>query len=136
SAFYSGDLKTSGYNFMINPVFQVELKKDWNIEIFNNYIGKSYVAQFITKPYWFTDLTISKKLSDRSSFKLVFTDVFKTNINKGDINNLVNTKANYKTLRNTQQVRLTFNYRFGDKVSKNKARSQNSIEEEKRRIKF
>ncbi|WP_428741190.1 outer membrane beta-barrel protein [Tenacibaculum sp.] len=136
SAFYSGDLKTSGYNFMINPVFQIELKKDWNIEVFGYYVGKSYEAQFITKPYWFTDLTVSKKLSDRSSFKLVFTDIFKTNINKGDINNLVNTTANYKTLRNTQQVRLTFNYRFGDKVSKNKARSQNSIEEEKSRIKF
>ncbi|NVK09323.1 MAG: TonB-dependent receptor [Tenacibaculum sp.] len=136
SAFYSGDLKTSGYNFMINPVFQIELKKDWDIEVFGYYVGKSYEAQFITKPYWFTDLTVSKKLTDRSSFKLVFTDIFRTNINRGDINNLVNTTANYKTLRNTQQVRLTFSYKFGDRMSKKKTRSQNSIEQEKSRIKF
>ena len=135
SAFFGGNLETDGYNFTINPVFQIQLKKDWNMELFSNYVGRSFIAQFITDPYWFADITVSKKLSEKSSFKLVFTDVFNTNINSGDINNLVNTSADYKTRRNTQQVRFSYSYRFGDKVSKQR-KNNNSIDQEKNRIKF
>lgn len=134
SDFFTGRLQTDGYNFRIDPILQFKLPKDWNIEWLGRYVGKSYIAQFVTKPYWFTDLTVSKKLSTKSSLKLVFTDIFNTNINQGDINNLANTQAFYKTLRNTQQIRLSFSYKFGSGKAKRRA-SSNSIDQEKGRIK-
>jgi hypothetical protein len=66
SAFFGRSLEIDGYNFTINPVFEIQLKKDWNIELFGNYVGRAYIAQFITDPYWFADITLSKKLSEKS----------------------------------------------------------------------
>lgn len=134
SEFFGNELKNYGFNFSIDPIFQFKLKKDWNIELLGKYVGKSYVAQFITSPYWFIDIALSKKLSTRSSLKLVFTDIFRTNINKGTINNLINTTADYKTLSNTRQIRLSFTYNFGDKISKQE-RENSSIDSERSRIK-
>ena len=134
SNFFGGKLHTYGYNFRIDPVLQVKLKNDYNIELFGRYVGKAYVAQFTTDPYWFLDITLSKKLSSRSSLKLVCTDIFRTNINKGVINNLANTTADYRTLSNTRQLRVSFTYNFGDKISKQE-RDNSSIDSEKSRIK-
>lgn len=134
SNFFEGKLHTYGYNFRIDPVLQIKLKNDYNIELFGRYVGKAYVAQFTTDPYWFLDITLSKKLSSRSLLKVVCTDVFRTYINKGVINNLVNTNADYKTLTNSRQLRVSFTYNFGDKVSKQE-KENTSIDNEKSRIK-
>lgn len=134
SNFFDGQLHSHGYNFRIDPVLQIKLKNDYNIELFGRYVGKAYVAQFTTDPYWFLDVTLSKKLSNRSSLKLVCTDIFRTNINKGVINNLVNTTADYKTLTNSRQLRVSFTYNFGDKISKQE-KDNSSIDSEKGRIK-
>ncbi|MDX6183147.1 outer membrane beta-barrel family protein [Flavobacterium sp. Fl-77] len=134
SNFFDGKLHTYGYNFRIDPVLQVKLKNDYKIELFGRYVGKAYVAQFTTDPYWFLDITLSKKLSSRSLLKVVCTDVFRTYINKGVINNLVNTNADYKTLTNSRQLRVSFTYNFGDKVSKQE-KENTSIDNEKSRIK-
>lgn len=135
SEFFGGKLNVNGYNFRIDPILQFKFKKDWNLELFGRYEGKSYVAQFITKPLWFLDVTLSKKISLRSSFKLVFTDVFRTRINSGIINNLVNATADYKTIINSRQIRFSFTYNFGDKISKEQ-KINSSIDGEKSRIKF
>ncbi|WP_264530601.1 outer membrane beta-barrel family protein [Flavobacterium sp. N502540] len=134
SNFFGGKLHTYGYNLRIDPVLQVKLKNDYNVELFGRYVGKAYVAQFTTDPYWFLDVTVSKKMSNRSSIKLIGMDIFRTYINKGQINNLVNATADYKTLWNTRQVRLSFTYNFGDKMT-TKERENNSIDNEKNRIK-
>ncbi|BFM41370.1 outer membrane beta-barrel family protein [Flavobacterium sp. CFS9] len=134
SDFFGGKLHTYGYNFRIDPVLQVKLKKDYNIELFGRYVGKAYVAQFTLDPYWFLDVTISKKLSNRSSLKLIGMDIFRTYITKGQINNLVNANADFRTLSNTRQVRLSFTYNFGDKMT-TQERENNSIDTEKNRIK-
>ncbi|WP_264524488.1 TonB-dependent receptor [Flavobacterium sp. N502536] len=134
SNFFGGKLHSYGYNFRIDPVLQIKLKNDYNVELFSRYVSKAYVAQFSIDPYWFLDITVSKKLSSRSSIKLIGMDIFRTYINKGIINNLVNTTADYKTLWNTRQVRVSFTYNFGDKIT-TQERENNSIDTEKNRIK-
>lgn len=81
------------------------------------------------------DLGVSQKImKGKGSLKLNVTDVFRTNYFRGDFNNAGRYTSIYSRW-DAQQVRLTFNYRFGNTNVKAARSRQTGLEAEQNRVK-
>ncbi|AMP99721.1 TonB-dependent receptor [Pedobacter cryoconitis] len=135
SNFYTGLLETKGTNGYLQGLFSFKLPSDWNIQIDGHYQTKITSAQFVYGSKWGLNAGVSKKISPRASLKLSISDIFYTNINSGEINNLNLTNASYRNLGDSRRGLLTLSFRFG-KVNSNQSRYEiKGAENEMNRVK-
>lgn len=135
SDFYTGLLDTQGTYFFIKPVLQFKFPKDWTAQLDGVYQSKLRSAQFDLGARGRVNIAGSKKLSPSTTVKLVVNDMFYTLKNKGVINNLNQTKANWVNLNDTRTVVLSLSYRFGKAISGQRKHDANGAEDEQNRVK-
>lgn len=57
-----------------------------------------------------------------------------TQINRGIINNLANTEANWRNANDTRVYTIALSWRFGKTISDTKKHNQNSAQQEQNRV--
>jgi len=134
SNFYTGILNTQGTYYFTRGMFQFKLPKDWSAQLDGNYQSKITNAQFTAGARWRVNMAIAKKLSPSATIRLVGNDLFYTNLNTGVINNLANTKANWRNEGDTRTVVLSFSYRFGKALADLRKHNANGAEAEQGRV--
>jgi hypothetical protein len=135
SDFYTGTLNTSSTNFSGQAMVQFKLKKGWTLQTDGKYQSKQTDGQFVAAARGRMNIAVSKTLSTRATLKLSFNDILYTNVNKGDIGNLYQTNANFRTLSDTRSAQLTLSMRFGKSVTGQRKHNQTGAGEENDRVK-
>lgn len=135
SDFYTGKLDTKGTYYFGRAMFQLKLPKDWSAQVDGSYQTKITSAQFTLGARGRVNLAIAKKLSPSATIRVVGNDLFYTFINTGVINNLANTKANWRNEGDSRTVAVSFNYRFGKVISDLRKHNANGAEAEQGRVK-
>lgn len=135
SNFYTGLLNTQGTFYFIRPITEFKLGKDWTAQVDGGYQSKITSGQFLVGSKGRVNSALSKKLSPSTSIKLVVNDIFHSFVNSGDINNLANTRANYRNIGDTRFAVLSFNYRFGKAIAGQRKHNENASESEQNRVK-
>ncbi|AYL95680.1 TonB-dependent receptor [Mucilaginibacter celer] len=135
SAFYTGTLNTQGTYYFIRPVFQFKIPQNWTLQLDGGYQSSVTDAQFVTRGMGKINTAVSKKISASTTLKLVVNDVFRNFISGGDINNLANTQANYRNIRDSRTTVLSLSYRFGKAMADQRKHNSNGAESEQNRVK-
>ncbi|QNL48067.1 TonB-dependent receptor [Olivibacter sp. SDN3] len=135
-SFYTGVLDNTGYNGYLQGMVGVGLGKGWRIQTDGHYQTDITQAQFVYGSKWGLNAGVSKKLSERASFRLGVSDIFYTNINRGIINDLRNTQAEYRNIGDSRRVQAAFSYRFGKSGVYRPSREDDSAGEERNRVKL
>jgi hypothetical protein len=111
------------------------LSKKWSAEVSGFYNAPALEGTIKSNAMYKIDLGVQKKvLKDQGTVKLSINDVFNTMKWGGT----VNFGGLYMKLDNkweSQQVKLAFNYRFGNKNVKNARERKTGLEDEQKRIK-
>ena len=135
SDFYTGTLNSSGTYVYIGHTARLTLGKGWDGELSGNYRSRLVNAQFVLQSIWQANVAAQKKLSAKTTLKLSVNDLFYTKINKGTINNLANTEANWINRSDSRYLLLSLSYRFGKAFSTPKKHVGSGADEEKNRVK-
>jgi hypothetical protein len=135
SAFYTGTLKSRNTSFSGQAILQFKLKKGWTLETDGKYQSKQADAQFTLAAKGRLNIAASKTLSARTTLKLSINDLLNTNINQGAINNLYQTNASFRTLKDSRAALLTLSMRFGNTVKDQRKHNQTGAGEESDRVK-
>jgi len=135
SDFYTGKLNSSGTYVYIGPNAMIKLGKSWDAELSGNYRSRLVNAQFVLQSIWQANVAAQKKLSAKTTLKLSMNDLFYTKINKGIINNLAQTEANWTNRSDSRNVILSFSYRFGKAFSSPQKHEGSGADAEKSRVK-
>jgi ferric enterobactin receptor len=133
--FYTGRLNSSGTYFFISPNASFKMGHDWQAEISGNYRSKLVEAQFELQRIGQANMAVQKKLSKSSTLKLSINDIFYTRINKGTINNLALTEANWVNRADSRLAILSYSYRFGKAISSPSKHETSGADAEKNRVK-
>lgn len=132
---YGQVLNDSRWYWFIGPTNQFTITKNLSAELAGSYQTRILAAQFLTIPVWQVRAGLSQKLmKGRGSLRLNVNDIFFTNQPGGDIRNIANAKANWKSILDTRVVTVSFNYRFARGKTLN-ARKSGSSDDEKGRVK-
>lgn len=134
SNFYTGLLDTKGTFWLVSPNVQFKFSKGWSAELSGMYRTDITTGQFISLGYGRVGAGVQKKLSPATTFKLSVNDIFYTQINKGIINNLALTDANYHNRGDTRNFVLTFSWRFGKTISDQRKHNATGAEAEQNRV--
>lgn len=134
SNFYTGQLNTSGTFWYIGPNAQFKFNKGWSAELSGMYRTDITTGQFISGGFGRVNTGVQKKLSPAATLKLSVNDIFYTQINKGIINNLALTDANYYNRFDTRQFVLTFSWRFGKTIADQRKHNATGAEAEQNRV--
>lgn len=135
SKLYTEELNSSGNLWFISVNNRFNLNKGWSFELSGIYRTSMVSSQFLLGEYGFVNIGIQKKiLKDKGNLKLSVNDLFYTKVNKGTINNLALTDANYHNVGDSRFVSLTFTYSFGKNLAKERKQG-NGAESEQRRVK-
>lgn len=134
SNFYTGLLNTKGTFWLVSPNAQFKFNKGWSAELSGMYRTDITTGQFISLGYGRVGAGVQKKLSPATTLKLSVNDIFYTQINKGIINNLALTDANYHNRGDTRNFVLTFSWRFGKTISDQRKHSATGAEAEQNRV--
>ncbi|HVW97461.1 MAG TPA: outer membrane beta-barrel family protein [Mucilaginibacter sp.] len=135
SDFYTGELNTQGTFYFIRPMTEFKLGKDWTAQLDGGYQSKITHGQFVVGARGKINTALSKKLSPSTTIKLVVNDLFHTFTNSGDINNLANTRADYRNVSDTRTAVLSLSYRFGKAIAGQRRHNDNAAESEQNRVK-
>lgn len=109
--------------------------KSWNAEITGFYNSSFPDIPAIVSPQWQLDAGIQKRiLKDAGMLKLSMSDIFNSYDfrMRRDFGGLSNTG---RGKRETQQVKLSFTYRFGNSQVKGQPTGESGLKDEKKRIK-
>ncbi|HEX2847328.1 MAG TPA: outer membrane beta-barrel protein [Chitinophagaceae bacterium] len=134
SNFYTGLLNTKGTLWYIGPNAQFKFNKGWSAELSGIYRTDITTGQFISGGFSRVNIGVQKKLSLAATLKLSVNDIFYTQINKGIINNLAQTDANYHNLGDTRYFALTFSWRFGKTIADQRKHNATGAEAEQNRV--
>ncbi|WP_114939130.1 TonB-dependent receptor [Mucilaginibacter endophyticus] len=135
SNFYTGLLDSKGTYFFVRPILTFKLPEDWTAQLDGGYQSKVTSAQFVSGSRGKVNAAVSKKLSPKTTLKLVVNDIFYTFKNTGVINNLNQTQANWRNLNDTRTGVLSLSYRFGKAISGQRQHDANGAESEQNRVK-
>ncbi|MCQ6960742.1 TonB-dependent receptor [Mucilaginibacter aquariorum] len=135
SDFYTGTLKSHSTSFSGQAMLQFKLNKGWTLQTDGKYQSKQTDAQFTLAAKGRLNIAVSKTLSPRATLKLSVNDILNTNINQGAINNLYQTNASFRTLKDSRAVLLTLSMRFGKAVKDQRKHNQTGAGEESDRVK-
>lgn len=133
--FYTGFLKTNGEYFMSNGNLQFKFGKDWSAETNYRYQGKLSDVQFVTGAVHEFGAAVQKKLSPATTLKLTFSDIFKTKVYTGVINNLALAQAGWRNRGDFTNAVLSFSYRFGKTITNSRKHNSTGAEAEQNRVK-
>jgi hypothetical protein len=117
SNFYTGPLNTQGTYWFVQPNLQFNLGKGWNAQVDGVYQTNLVANQFLLIERGRFNAGVSKKLSTAATLRVNVNDLFYTNVNRGIINNLANTLANWRNANDTRVVTIALSYRFGKAIS-------------------
>ena len=134
SQLYGFVLNTSGTGFSSNLNNQFTFKKGWSAELSGFYRSTMKRGQFEIGSMKQISTGISKQiLKKKGSLKLNVADIFNSDKQKGLVN-IQNTVAAFTQTRDSRNVGITFNYRFG-KPLKIQQRKSGGAGDEQSRIK-
>lgn len=112
---------------------QATLLKKWKFEFGLNYLSPQTYGYFDFEFMWGLDLGISTKVfRQNGNLKLTATDIFWTNRPRASTN-YNNYNEYFNIYRESRQIVLSFNYRFGKKTVEQIRKRESGIEEEKKR---
>ncbi len=134
SNFYTGILNTQGTYYYVRGMFQLKLPKDWSAQLDGSYQSEITNAQFTAGSRGRMNFAIAKKLSPSATIRLVGNDLLYTYINTGVINNLANTKANWRNEGDSRTVGISFTYRFGKAIADLRKHNANGAAAEQGRV--
>lgn len=132
---YTEQLNESQWYFYVGPTFIFTAGKLLNFELSGSHQSRVLVGQFLTIPVSQARFGMSYKiLKEKGTVKLSVSDIFFSNRPGGDIRNIKNSNANWKSELDSRVVQLSFSYRF-NKGKGMSARKFSASDEEKNRIK-
>lgn len=135
SQIYTEQLNESKWYYYVGPTFIFTGSKLLNFELSGSHQSRVLVGQFLTIPVSQARFGMSYKiLKEKGTVKLAVSDLFFSNRPGGDIRNIKNSKANWKSELDSRVVQLSFSYRF-NKGKGMSARKLGASDEEKTRIK-
>jgi hypothetical protein len=135
SVVYGQILDERRYYWYIGPTNQFTITKKLSAELAGSYQTSVLVAQFLTIPVWQMRAGFSQKImKGKGALRLNITDLFFTNKPGGDIRNIANATANWRSILDSRVTTLAFSYRFAKGKALN-ARQTGASDEEKSRIK-
>lgn len=133
---YTEQLDSRGTFFYININNSFQFGKGWSGEISGYYNTRVTSAQFTLRERGQLGIAVQKKiLKDKGSVKLSMRDMFYTELNRGIINNLRLTDADYNNRSDTRAVFATFTYSFGKPFVTQPKHEGSGAESEKQRVK-
>ena len=133
--FYTGFLNTQGTFVFVQPTWRFTFKKGWTAQLDGYYQSGLTANQFFLLERGRLNLGVSKKVSNAITVRAAVNDIFYTNINRGVINNLARTEANWRNENDTRTITIAFAYRFGKAISDLRKHNQNSAQQEQNRVK-
>lgn len=126
------DLKIPVLNLNIQNRFT--LPKDWSAEVSGWYVSRASEGLFVGDPMYAVNAGISKQLLDRKlTLRLNAQDIFRTQQFSGS-QKYQNLDIKVRSRFDSQQVRLTANYRFGNQKVQQARRRDGGANDEKNRI--
>lgn len=134
SQLYGQTLNSSGFWLSFQNSNTFKLQKGWTAELSGNYSTDVTYNQMVLGANGQVSVAVAKKiLKGKGTLKLSGNDIFYTRVNRGIINNLNLTDANWRGLHDTRFVTLTFQYNFGKSYeSRGKYKSAGSEAEQGR----
>ncbi|MNJ92039.1 hypothetical protein D3C87_96940 [compost metagenome] len=145
---YYSELKNIGYNtsiydqplvenrwyWYVGPAFKFTITQKLSAELAGSYQTRILSGQFLTIPVGQLRAGFAYKiLKEKGSVKLNISDLFYTNQPGGDIRNIANSKANWKSHLDTRVLTMSFTYRFS-KGKALSARQSGASDSEKQRV--
>ncbi|MGZ3873900.1 MAG: outer membrane beta-barrel family protein, partial [Mucilaginibacter sp.] len=135
SNFYTGTLNTQGTFYFIRPITEFKLGHDWTAQVDGGYQSKITSGQFLVGSRGRMNAALSKKLSPATTVKVVVNDIFHSFVNSGVINNLADTRADYRNIGDSRNATVSLSYRFGKVISDQRKHNENASESEQNRVK-
>jgi hypothetical protein len=132
--FYTGFLNTQGTYWFVQPNFRFTFTKGWTAQIDGQYQTDLTANQFILLKRGRLNAGVSKKLSTAWTVRATVNDILYTQINRGIINNLANTEANWRNANDTRTFTIALVYRFGKTINDLRKHNQNSAQQEQNRV--
>jgi len=133
--FYTGLLNSQGTYWFIQSNFRFTFKKGWSAQIDGFYQTDITSVQFTLLERGRLNAAISKKLSAAWTARISGGDILYTQINRGIINNLANTYANWRNEYDTRTITFSLSWRFGKTIADQRKHDQNSAQQEQSRVK-
>ncbi|HWJ90674.1 MAG TPA: TonB-dependent receptor [Flavisolibacter sp.] len=133
--FYTGFLDTQGTFWFVQPNLRFTFAKGWTAQIDGYYQTGLTANQFYLLERGRLNAGVSKKVSTKLTVRAAVNDILYTNINRGIINNLANTEANWRNANDTRTVTIALAYRFGKAIADLRKHNQNSAQQEQNRVK-
>jgi iron complex outermembrane recepter protein len=126
------DLKIPVLNLNIQN--RITLPKDWSAEVSGWYVSRASEGLFVGDPMYAINAGISKQLLDRKlTVRLNAQDIFRTQKFSGS-QKFQNLDIKVGSRFESQQVRLTASYRFGNQKVQQARRRSGGADDEKNRI--
>ena len=132
--FYTGFLDTRGTYWFVQPNLRFTFPKGWTAQVDGVYQTDITANQFILLKRGRLNAGVSKKLSTALTLRVAVNDMLYTNINRGIINNLANTEANWRNANDTRTFTIAIAYRFGKAIADLRKHNQNSAQQEQNRV--
>jgi hypothetical protein len=132
--FYTGFLNTRGTFWFVQPNLRFSFQKGWTAQIDGVYQTDITSNQFILLKRGRLNAGVSKKFSTALTARAAVNDMLYTNINRGIINNLANTEANWRNANDTRTFTIAIAYRFGKAIADLRKHNQNSAQQEQNRV--
>jgi len=132
--FYTGFLNTQGTFWFVQPNFRFTFKNGWTAQLDGVYQTDLTSNQFILLERGRVNAGVSKKVSTALTIRAAVNDIFYTNVNRGIINYLANTEANWRNANDTRTFTIAIAYRFGKAIADLRRHNQNSAQQEQNRV--
>jgi len=133
--FYTGPLNTQGTYWFVQPNMQFKLGKGWNAQIDGYYQTNLISNQFELLERGRVNAGLSKKISAALTVRATMNDISYSNINRGIINNLSNTEANWRNANDSRTFTFALAWRFGKAINDQRRHNASGAESEKNRVK-
>jgi hypothetical protein len=132
--FYTGFLNTQGTYWFVQPNFRFTFTKGWTAQLDGFYQTEITSNQFILLKRGRLNAGVSKKVSTALTVRASVNDILYTQINRGIINNLANTEANWRNENDTRTFTIALAFRFGKTIADLRRHNQNSAQQEQNRV--
>ena len=132
--FYTGFLNTQGTYLFVQPNLRFTFTKGWTAQVDGFYQSDITSNQFILLERGRLNAAVSKKIKTAFTVRASVNDIFYTQINRGIINNLANTEANWRNENDTRAFTISFAWRFGKAIADLRKHDQNSAQQEQNRV--
>jgi hypothetical protein len=132
--FYTGYLNTQGTYLFIQPNLRFTFTKGWTAQLDGYYQSEITSNQFILLERGRFNAAVSKKIKTALTVRASVNDIFYTQINRGIINNLANTEANWRNENDTRTFTISLAWRFGKTIADQRKHDLNSAQQEQNRV--